>query len=333
MFYAESPTHDTMPRPRLVTKGCGARYWDWTDPRDYSRPSTIFLFRGRPCTPVSTTTLHMWNVDWRIASADILRTVVEVALMLGTEVLGYHFDRYDGFANMTGSELRDYRENLRMQRSRRYDKQEVLEPTGHVYIAIKPGHSERLIAFVELLDQCCYPVSVNRSQTVTLSNPVCCQLSRRELVVFDPSHRLYFNRRLVDGPKYHSELTSPHLWSDLDVLSWHAGETNQRFWTDLKSAHLSEEIYDIWQSKHDMLREYNVLKNFKSQFSKVPDVFLFCDNDKILGTPFYLMERVEGYIIRPNLQQQDSPNSEVIQSVSKSLVNTLVELHLSLIHI
>ena len=39
------------------------------------------------------------------------------------------------------------------------------------------------------------------------------------------------------------------------------------------------------------------------------------------------MERVEGYIIRPNLQQQDSPNSEVIQSVSKSLVNTLVELH------
>jgi aminoglycoside phosphotransferase (APT) family kinase protein len=39
------------------------------------------------------------------------------------------------------------------------------------------------------------------------------------------------------------------------------------------------------------------------------------------------MERVEGYIIRPNLQQQDSPKSEVIQSISKSLVNTLVELH------
>ena len=81
------------------------------------------------------------------------------------------------------------------------------------------------------------------------------------------------------------------------------------------------------QGGHDMLREYNVLKNLKSQFSKVPDVFLYCENDDILGAPFYLMERVEGYIIRPNLQQKDSPGSDIIQNVSKSLVSTLVELH------
>ena len=81
------------------------------------------------------------------------------------------------------------------------------------------------------------------------------------------------------------------------------------------------------QGGHDMLREYNVLKNLKSQFSKVPDVFLYCDNNEILGAPFYLMERVEGYIIRPNLQQKDSPGSDIIQKVSKSLVSTLVELH------
>ena len=81
------------------------------------------------------------------------------------------------------------------------------------------------------------------------------------------------------------------------------------------------------QGGHDMFREYNVLKNLKSQFSKVPDVFLYCDNDEILGAPFYLMERVEGYIIRPNLQQKDSPGSDIIQNVSKSLISTLVELH------
>ena len=71
----------------------------------------------------------------------------------------------------------------------------------------------------------------------------------------------------------------------------------------------------------------HVLKNLKSQFGKVPDVFLYCENDDILGAPFYLMERVEGYIIRPNLQQKDSPGSDIIQNVSKSLVSTLVELH------
>ena len=78
---------------------------------------------------------------------------------------------------------------------------------------------------------------------------------------------------------------------------------------------------------HDMFREYNVLKNLKSQFTKVPDVYLYCDNNEIIGVPFYLMQRVEGYIIRPNLQQKDSPGKEVIQSVSKSLVSSLVELH------
>ena len=81
------------------------------------------------------------------------------------------------------------------------------------------------------------------------------------------------------------------------------------------------------QGGHDMFREYNVLKNLKSQFSKVPDVYLYCDNNEIIGAPFYLMERVEGYIIRPNLQQKDSPGKEVIQNVSQSLVSTLVELH------
>ena len=81
------------------------------------------------------------------------------------------------------------------------------------------------------------------------------------------------------------------------------------------------------QGGHDMFREYNVLKNLKSQFAKVPDVYLYCDDSEIIGAPFYLMERVEGYIIRPNLQQKDAPKKEIIQNVSKSLVSSLVELH------
>ena len=78
---------------------------------------------------------------------------------------------------------------------------------------------------------------------------------------------------------------------------------------------------------HDMLREYNVLKNLKSQFNKVPNVHLFCNDEDILGAPFYIMDRVQGYIIRPNLQQKNSPGKEVIKKISNSLVETLVELH------
>ena len=78
---------------------------------------------------------------------------------------------------------------------------------------------------------------------------------------------------------------------------------------------------------HDMLREYNVLRNLKSQFNQVPEVHLYCDKTDVIGAPFYIMDRVEGYIIRPNLHQEDSPGKEVIENVSNSLVSTLVELH------
>ena len=78
---------------------------------------------------------------------------------------------------------------------------------------------------------------------------------------------------------------------------------------------------------HDMLREYTVLKNLKSQFNKVPKVYHYCDDESILGAPFYIMDRVQGYIIRPNLQQKNSPGKEVIEKISNSLVDTLVELH------
>lgn len=78
---------------------------------------------------------------------------------------------------------------------------------------------------------------------------------------------------------------------------------------------------------HDMLREYTVLKNLKSQFHKVPNVHLYCNDENILGAPFYIMDRVQGYIIRPNLQQKNSPSKEIIEKISSSLVDTLVELH------
>ena len=78
---------------------------------------------------------------------------------------------------------------------------------------------------------------------------------------------------------------------------------------------------------HDMFREYTVLKNLKSQFNKVPDVHLYCEDESILGAPFYIMDRIQGYIIRPNLQQKNSPGKDVIEKISNSLVDTLVELH------
>ena len=78
---------------------------------------------------------------------------------------------------------------------------------------------------------------------------------------------------------------------------------------------------------HDMLREFNVLKNLKSQFDLVPKVYHFCGDKSIIGSTFYLMERVKGNIIRPNLSEENSPGKKIIREISKQMINTLSTLH------
>ena len=78
---------------------------------------------------------------------------------------------------------------------------------------------------------------------------------------------------------------------------------------------------------HDMLREFTVLKNLKSQFDLVPKVYHFCGDKSIIGSTFYLMERVKGNIIRPNLSEENSPGKKIIREISKQMINTLSTLH------
>jgi aminoglycoside phosphotransferase (APT) family kinase protein len=152
-----------------------------------------------------------------------------------------------------------------------------------------------------------------------------------------PNFSIDSPREIRDGEEFALETLKTYLSEnninadDLSIKQFPSGYSNLTYF--LKSS--SQEFVlrrppfgaKSLQGGHDMFREYNVLKNLKSQFLKVPDAYLYCDNSEIIGAPFYLMERVEGYIIRPNLQQKDSPGKEIIQNVSKSLVSTLVELH------
>ena len=119
--------------------------------------------------------------------------------------------------------------------------------------------------------------------------------------------------------------------SDLKLKQFPSGYSNLTYFlkNSSKEMVLRRPPYGVKSLKggHDMLREYTVLKNLKSQFHKVPNVHLYCDDESILGAPFYIMDRVQGYIIRPNLQQKNSPSKEIIEKISSSLVDTLVELH------
>lgn len=57
---------------------------------------------------------------------------------------------------------------------------------------------------------------------------------------------------------------------------------------------------------HDVLREYRVLSALTGTGVRAPRPVLACEDPEVLGAPFYLMERVHGFVIRGELPPRGS---------------------------
>jgi aminoglycoside phosphotransferase (APT) family kinase protein len=78
---------------------------------------------------------------------------------------------------------------------------------------------------------------------------------------------------------------------------------------------------------HDMHREFKVQSGISKSFSKVPKMFAFSDDETILGSDFYIMEKVEGIILNyKQAHKRNIPASEY-KTIANSWLDTLVELH------
>jgi len=80
---------------------------------------------------------------------------------------------------------------------------------------------------------------------------------------------------------------------------------------------------------HDMSREFKVLSRLSSGFTKVPQAFAYCEDEQILGRPFYIMEKVDGEIITYNRAQELNTAPADFGKISNSWLETFVELHLT----
>ena len=78
---------------------------------------------------------------------------------------------------------------------------------------------------------------------------------------------------------------------------------------------------------HDMGREYRILSRLKDVYPKVPTPIIHCEDEDILGAEFYIMERVEGIILRHKAPKGLALPPERMRSLSELLVDTMVDLH------
>ncbi len=79
---------------------------------------------------------------------------------------------------------------------------------------------------------------------------------------------------------------------------------------------------------HDMGREFRVLTALRGAgYGKVPAPLVFCEDETVLGAPFYVMERVPGIILRAADARSLNTPPETRRSLCENLVDTLADLH------
>lgn len=79
---------------------------------------------------------------------------------------------------------------------------------------------------------------------------------------------------------------------------------------------------------HDMGREFRVLSMLQSAgYAKIPGPVIFCDDESVMGCPFYVMERVPGVILRAHMAAKLDLSPATMRHLSESLVDALVALH------
>ncbi|MGP3948914.1 phosphotransferase family protein [Streptomyces sp. 7N604] len=82
----------------------------------------------------------------------------------------------------------------------------------------------------------------------------------------------------------------------------------------------------VLATAHDMRREHRVISGLHATAVPVPEPLLLCEDESVIGSPFYVMKFVDGTPYR-SAEQLSALGPERTRGVILGLVDTLVELH------
>jgi aminoglycoside phosphotransferase (APT) family kinase protein len=83
----------------------------------------------------------------------------------------------------------------------------------------------------------------------------------------------------------------------------------------------------VLPTAHDMAREYRVLAALQGTGIPVPGVIALCEDESIIGARFYVMEWIDGHVVRDALPVEFPDTMATRQAMSSALVATLLQLH------
>lgn len=84
---------------------------------------------------------------------------------------------------------------------------------------------------------------------------------------------------------------------------------------------------DVARGGHDMAREYKVLSRLWHEFPLAPRAYHYCEDDDVMGKPFFVMERRHGSVIRDKWPSGFVAHPDRKRRIAESLVDALCALH------
>ncbi|MGO9197541.1 MAG: phosphotransferase family protein [Acidimicrobiales bacterium] len=86
-------------------------------------------------------------------------------------------------------------------------------------------------------------------------------------------------------------------------------------------------ISHVLSTAHDMGREYRIISALASTPVPVAGALGFCDDETVNGPPFYVMDFVEGHILRDSRTTREILSEEQRRTTGNDLVEVLVAIH------
>jgi aminoglycoside phosphotransferase (APT) family kinase protein len=81
------------------------------------------------------------------------------------------------------------------------------------------------------------------------------------------------------------------------------------------------------KTAHDMGREYRILARLCHVYGPAPAPALYCEDENVIGAPFYLMERRRGIILRGKPPADGPIPPDLVRRLCETLVDNMAQMH------
>jgi len=123
---------------------------------------------------------------------------------------------------------------------------------------------------------------------------------------------------------------APELTGDITLSQFPAGHSNLTYLLTIgdREVVLRRPPFGTKAaSAHDMGREHRLLSALHPVWPRVPRPLAYCEDDAVLGAPFYLMERLRGVIVRKRVPEGLDATPTGVEQLCAGIADTLAEVH------